>query len=1175
MRTFRPRSLNSLASIHRPLNSGSTPQVSPAKLLGWSGLVPRMMRRCPLLVSLAVALMVFPLAAAGQSRQQQVAPRTAAAVADYGRLPLSFEANDGQLAPEVKFLARGAGYAIFLTDRAAVLSLTKNNVGARGSKIGTSAASTTDVIRMELVGASENAKARGAEPLAGTANYLIGNDPRAWYSHVPTFAQLKYAGIYPGVDLLYYGNQRQLEYDFVVAPGASAAKVRVRFAGARQLRIGADGNLRILARNGQIAFQKPVVYQTRDGRRELVDGRFVLQSKNEVGFALGNYDTARELVIDPVLAYSTYVGGTLNDSAAGIAVDAEGNAYIVGTTVSTDFPLKGSPYQATNKGAANGLTNIFVTKMNPVGSGLVYATYLGGRGLLQAASPSGSFGGDNAAGIAIDAQGHAYIVGTTYSSDFPVSSGALQKTNNGVTLGVTNAFVSKLNATGSALIYSTYLGGSGAEPTSVTSAAGDSGSAIAVDGAGNAYVTGATYSADFPVTSGAFQKANNAIGQSSDNAFVSKINATGSALIYSTYLGGTATGPTFLTNTNPDGDSGLAIAVDTAGNAYVAGLAFSTDFPVTQGAFQATNGAASIAESNAFVTKLNPKGSALVYSTYFGGSGNYAQGPLPFGDEANAIAIDPEGNAYIAGASNSSYNFPISFDAFQGSNFGAAAGFSNAFVSELNSSGSGLVSSTLLGGSYGGDGATGIAVDTAGDAFVAGYANSTDFPVTSNAFQNSGGGPFFAEVPQGATHLLYSTYLGAGTAAGVARDPAGNAYLTGTAGPGFPTIRDAFQKSIAPNPELYQTDAFVAKFALSSTEVPTAMILGANIDPQFQGQSVTFTAQVTPLAGGGEPTGIVNFEFGGGVHSKDLDSTGRVSFSMPFPSSGTYGVSAVYIGDGTFAPSSAGYSETVLSTNVNLNFVSGENQRTGYGMTFANPLVFEVTEGGLPRAGIPVTFSSPDMRLSSLRVVSGANGEVTINATPLAVGNLKASATIPGEVIFPITIAEAANPGVLTVTAKNVSVPQGKPIPALTYSITGFLNGDKATVVSGAPVLSTVPEGTAVGTYPITLAMGTLAASNYKFKLVKGTLTITSAGTVAKPEFTPNGNVFSSPPMVMMTDATPGAAIYYTTDGTTPTSKSTLYTMPVTVPKTEVIQAIGVASGYADSAVTIQDYRLQ
>jgi hypothetical protein len=306
-----------------------------------------------------------------------------------------------------------------------------------------------------------------------------------------------------------------------------------------------------------------------------------------------------------------------------------------------------------------------------------------------------------------------------------------------------------------------------------------------------------------------------------------------------------------------------------------------------------------------------------------------------------------------------------------------------------------------------------------------------------------------------------------------------------------------------------------------------------------------------------------------------LDSTGRASVETSFIYTGTDSIAAVYIGDGTYAPSSAGYSEAVVSKFYTLSLVSGDNQTAGYGMQYALPLVFEVTQGGIPRGGIEVNFSSPYMRLSALRAVSGANGEVTIYATPSVAGSLRGTASLMLPEVEPVTFAESANPGVLTVTANHVSVPLGKPIPPLTYSITGFVNGDKTSVVSGAPVLSTVPEGSAVGTYPITVAMGTLAATNYKFKLDKGTLTITSAGTVAKPVFTPNGNVFTSPPMVMMTDATPGAAIYYTTDGTTPTTKSTLYMAPVKVTSTEVISAIGVATGYANSAVTIQNYRVE
>lgn len=1179
MRAFLRRSFNS--SMFNPcgFDAFDSASLRRTKDSGWFQATERLTPSRGFVVVFAFVAMLLPVAAAAQSAVKPArpgVPATAAAVAEYGRLGLSFEANEGQSAREVKFLARGSGYALFLTEDGAVLSLTKDGAGAHAGRGGLAADARvkTDVIRMELVGASADSKVSGAEPLAGKANYLIGNDPSKWRTGVATYAQVRYAGVYPGVDLVYYGNQRRLEYDFVVEPGASAHQVRVRFDGARRLRVGADGNLRIVARNGEIAFEKPVVYQMRDGQSESVDGRFVVKGKNEVGFALGNYDAARELVIDPVLAYSTYLGGSGGDSASGIAVDAEGNAYVVGNTNSTDFPLKGNPYQTTNKGVVNGFGNVFVTKMNTAGSGLDYSTYLGGSGHIAVPQMSGVqiSGGDSAAGIAIDSHGDAYVTGATYSTDFPVTTGAFQTANNGVTRGVQNAFVTKLNVNGSALVYSTYLGGSGAmnfmnsAPT-----VGDNGSAIAVDSAGNAYVTGAAYSQDFPVTSGAFQKVNNAAGEYSDNVFVTKINAAGSALIYSTYLGGSAQGFNFVGNCNINcyGDSGAGIAVDVDGNAYVAGQAYSTDFPVTDGAFQKTNNDGPLAESTAFVTKLNPAGSALVYSTYLGGSGTAMAGePTVFGDEANAIVVDEGGDAYVDGATYSA-DFPITSLVFQTTNKGFSVVNPTAFVTEVNPTGSGLVFSTFLGGT-GGDSAAGIALDGAGEVFLTGSTSSADFPVTSDAFQPNGNGTFVSEMSPNLAELDYSTFLGGSFgAAGIALDPAGNIYVAGgTGSTDFPTTRDAFQHKIAGKV------AYVAKFAVNSTQVPTAITLSANINPQVAGGSVTYTARVTPVTGGGEPTGQVTFGVGGTLISvKDLDSTGQASTEF-LVAGGGYNVNAVYKGDGTFAPSSASYVENVTSPYVTLTLVSGNNQRAGYGVPFPDPLVFQTTGAEGPRAGVQVTLSSTDMRFSSTAVVTGANGEVSVYATPTATGNLRGAANVKFNEYGPITFAEAANSGVLTVTAKNLSVPQGKPIPALTYSIAGFANGDKPSVVSGAPVLATVPEGTAEGNYPITVAMGTLAAANYKFKFADGTLTITSAGTVAKPVFMPNGNVFSAPPMVMMTDATPGAAIYYTTDGTTPTTKSTLYTKPITVTSTEVISAIGVASGYLNSAVTIQNYRV-
>ena len=712
---------------------------------------------------------------------------------------MSFEANQGQADPRVKFTSRGNGYALFLTDKEAVLALTKRDAADKklDRKAGPGKPSLspakdarlnlakTDVVRMELAGASHGLQVSGAEQLPGRANYFIGNDPAKWHSNIPTYGKVRYSGVYPGVDLVYYGNQQQLEYDFVVAPGASPRPVRLRFAGAEKLQFNADGDLTVVARNGEIAFHKPVVYQMKDGQRQPVQGRFAVLTKNTVGFALGGYDRGRELVIDPTLAYSTYLGGSNGDGASAIAVDAAGHAYVAGLADSTNFPVTSGAFQKVNQGSFG---NAFVAKLNIAGSALDYSTYLGGNY------------GDYASGIAVDSSGHVYVTGVAYSADFPVTDGAFQKVNN-ATHNYYNAFVTKLNSTGSALIYSTYLGGDDH----------DGASAIAIDSEGHAYVTGFSFSTDFPVTSGAFQKVNNSQTAycNCDNAFVTKLNSTGSALIYSTYLGGKG-------NTN-FGDHANAIAVDASDHAYVTGTASSTDFPVTSSAFQKVNNAAVF--SNAFITKLNFSGSDLKYSTYLGGSGNAS-----YGDSANAIAVDDEGHAYVAGYA-SSPDFPVTSGAFQMVNNGQ-----NAFVTKLNIEGSDLKYSTYLGGSGSGlfDGASAIAVDASGHAYVTGYTYSTDFPVTSGAFQKDNkskyGSTFVTELNTEGSDLKYSTYLGGSGsaaanngdgAAGIAMDAAGNVYIAGSAySIDFPVTSGAFQKvNHAAAAGALSSNAFVTKFA--------------------------------------------------------------------------------------------------------------------------------------------------------------------------------------------------------------------------------------------------------------------------------------------------------------------------------------------------------------------------
>jgi hypothetical protein len=602
---------------------------------------------------------VAPRAAAPGERTPLSKSAIAAA---YGKLPLSFETNEGQTDRRVKFLSRGAGYGLFLTSTEAVLSLKAGNgrPADKDSVLALSQAKKRErqhftVLRVRLEHANSNAKVSGTDELAGKSNYFIGNDAAKWRRNIPTFGRVKYQQVYSGVDLVYYGNQRALEYDFVLAPGADPRQIELRFDGAKRLRLDADGNLIVSIAGGEVIEHKPVIYQDIGGMRRWVAGGYELTKGQRIGFKLTDYDAHRSLTIDPSLAYSTYLGGSSSDSGIGIAVDSLGNAYVTGGTYSDNFPTTAGAFQTIYSGDLDA----YVSKLNSSGTALVYSTYLGGN------NP------DEGEAMAVDQSGNAYITGSTSASNFPTTSGAFQTTLH----GSQNLFVSKLNRSGSALLYSTYLGGSSF----------DSGVGIAMSSSGDAYVTGYTLSSDFPTTSGAFQTTLHG----SQNAFVSKLNRSGSALVYSTYLGGSGI----------DYESG--ITVDAWGNAYVTGYTNSPDFPTTAGALQTTYGG----NGDAFVSKLNRSGSALVYSTYLGGSG---------GAGGYAIAVDWSGNAYVTG-NTCCGDFPTTAGAFQIT----SGGGNDAFVSKLNRSGSALAYSTYLGGS-GFDSGIGIAVDWSGNAYVTG-----------------------------------------------------------------------------------------------------------------------------------------------------------------------------------------------------------------------------------------------------------------------------------------------------------------------------------------------------------------------------------------------------------------------------------------------------------------------
>jgi hypothetical protein len=705
-------------------------------------------------------------------------------------LPLHFEANQGQTHQDVRFLARGPGYSLYLTAGEAVLVLTKPNPDAKRDahstpeRLNTQAREAPVVVRMSLVGAAPKPRVSGLGELPGKANYFIGNDPAKWRTNVPTYAKVHYRGVYPGIDLVYYGNQRQLEYDFVVAPGADPERIVLGFQGAERLEIDAKGELVLHAAGGAIRQRKPVIYQEIDGVRREIEGGYVLKGATRVGFQVAAYDLSRPLIIDPVLVYSTYLGGSGGDQGFGIAVDAAGAAYVTGETSSADFTAGCTAPCTVLDATLGGSRDAFVAKLNATGTALVYSTYLGGSGF------------DRGFGIAVDAAGAAYVTGETSSADFPAGCTAPCTVLDGSLGGAEDAFVVKLNATGTALVYSTYLGGSSNE----------FGLGIAVDATGAAYVTGVTFSADFTAGCTAPCTVLKATRGGSSDAFVTKLNATGTALVYSTYLGGSGS------------ESGTGIAVHATGAAYVTGGTTSADFTAGCTAPCTVLDGSHGGLEDAFVVKLNATGTALVYSTYLGGSGS---------DTGLGIAVDAAGAAYVTGFTGST-DFTAGCTAPCTVLNGSLGGF-DAFVTKLNATGTALVYSTHLGGSAH-DTGRGIAVDAAGAAYVAGSTGSTDFTAGCTApctvLDGSLGGiedAFVVKLNATGTALVYSTYLGGSGSEfgnGITVDATGAAYVTGgttsadfTAGCTAPCtvldgtlsgFSDAFVAKIGPSPAGYE-----------------------------------------------------------------------------------------------------------------------------------------------------------------------------------------------------------------------------------------------------------------------------------------------------------------------------------------------------------------------------------
>ncbi len=726
----------------------------------------------------------------GQQRSFRGVSRAHTQLLSFGHLPLLFEANNGQTDSRVQFLSRGDGMTLFFSPARATFVLPEPRLQLPGTRTKSQwetkkQAPARSVLHMRLIGANLQAEAAGEERQPGQSNYFVGNNPQHWRRAIPHYKKVRYSNVYPGIDLIYYGNQGQLEHDFVVAPGVDPRPITLEFQGVHGLQIDAHGDLVLRTRSGIVRMLRPMLYQPGESGRTAVLGRYVLRGKNRVGFALGAYDPARALVIDPVLTYGTYLGGSNRNEGVAIAVDSDGSILVTGQTFSVDFPTLNA-FQERIAGPQN----VFLSKLDPTGQALVFSTYIGGNNF------------DVARGVAVDADGNAYITGIANSTNFPTSPGAFMATC-GSTFFCNSPFVAKFDSVGN-LIYSTFTG-----PLGVPWA-------IAADSAGQAYITGLTSAPNFPVVN-AFQSVCPSQSGICSSAFVQKLNADGSGLIFSTFLGG---------GHSSSAEPGGGIAVDDQESVYVVGST-SVDFPLKNPVQPGPTGS-----PRGFLAKFAPEGNALIYSTFIGGSA---------ATSVLAVAVDPEGNAYVAGTTHA-LDFPVGPDGFLSTcpfrTHAASCDSPQVFVVKVDPAGSEFLYSSVLGTTTFGN--AGLAVDPEGIAWVVGGTASESFPVVDpiqSTLQQ--GAPFsqdaFVAALDSRGFPIFSTYLGGSSSqgSGIALGPGGkkharvfaapenmrrhqkgesNVYVVGSEqAADFPII-NPFQQGLA------QNGVFIAK--ISRVEIP-------------------------------------------------------------------------------------------------------------------------------------------------------------------------------------------------------------------------------------------------------------------------------------------------------------------------------------------------------------------
>jgi hypothetical protein len=793
-------------------------------------------------MSLALMIAVPPSVALGDTLIPNGTSSSQAGTPPNGRSfslsgQIDFEANQGQHHSAARFLARAPGYNVFLTEAGATFTFHANSEKAGG------ASQSLPPMALKFENASAAVRLSAEEQSAHQTNYILGDSKATSFTNIPSFKKVRYQGIYPGIDIVFYGKNGQVEYDFILQPGADPGKIEYGFSGADRIELSPNGDLLLGTAAGSLTQHKPVVYQSIAGKLVPVAAEYQLTAGNRVKFKLANYDRAQLLTIDPILSYSSYLGGASGDFATAIAVDAAGSAYVTGFTQSANFPVAGA-YQSTRAGTID----VFVAKLNASGTALVYATYIGGR-----SSDSRAYG------IAVDQSGNAYVAGWTSSNTFPVTAGAYSSAISGG-----GGFITKLNAAGNTLGYSTYL------KTAIPAG-------VRVNAAGEAFVAGYT-TGGLPVTAGAYQPVIRAAGVQS--GFVTKMNAAGSGLVYSTYLG--SSGTTYI----------KGLAVDGSGNAYLAGSTRGGDFPVTAAFQPAMNGS-----GDAIVAKLNPTGTALLYSTFLGGAAL---------ESANAIDVDRTGRMFVAGDTYS-VDFPVT----SGMKPYPATSFNNGFITIIGANGSSLMFSEYLGGKNclsstvtncapfdPSDVATSIAVEPGGrHVTVAGFFGSVEVEGLREALQTARRGyrdAFIAKYgfnefsPSRPYLLEYMTRFGGDDndqANGIALDREGNAYVVGdsVAGTSFPTTGGAFKVATAGMQE-----SFVAKLTTNGLPLRLDGICGSYEAPG------TVNLAVHSLA---NASGDVSILQGDQVIASVTLAEGYASYSKPLPP-GAYKFSARRESDG-------------------------------------------------------------------------------------------------------------------------------------------------------------------------------------------------------------------------------------------------------------------------------------